>query len=59
MQKVDDYLRRSKRARDDAQHATSKQLKKTLERLGKEWSRLAEERLEVLELRLRRNKIEE
>jgi hypothetical protein len=59
MQKVDEYLRLAKKAGEDALRTTDEPLKKMLQRLAAEWARLAEERLEVLELRLRRGKIEE
>jgi hypothetical protein len=59
MQKVDEYLRRAGEARADAHAATQGALKKSLERLAAEWTLLAQERLDVLELRLKRGRIEE
>jgi hypothetical protein len=59
MQKVDEYLRRAGEARADARAATQGALKQALERLAAEWTLLAQERLEVLELRLKRGPIEE
>jgi hypothetical protein len=59
MQKVDEYRRLARKALEDASAATQGSLKKTLERLAAEWTLLAQERLDVLELRLKRGKIEE
>jgi hypothetical protein len=59
MQKVDEYRRLARKALADASAATQGPLKKTLERLAAEWTLLAQERLDVLELRLKRGKIEE
>lgn len=54
MQRVDEYISRSKNARRRAENATGT-LRQELERIAEEWEFLAKERLEFLHERLKRN----
>ena len=54
MQRVDEYIRRSKSARRRAANANGS-LRQELERIAEEWEFLAKERLEFLQERLKRN----
>ena len=54
MQRVDEYIRRSKGARRRAERAKGA-LREELERIAEEWEFLAKERLEFLQEKLKRN----
>ena len=54
MQRVDDYINRSKEARRRAERANGT-LRQELERIAEEWEFLAKERLEFLQEKLKRN----
>lgn len=54
MKRVDEYIRRSKNARQRAESATGA-LRQELERIAEEWEFLAKERLEFLQEKLKRN----
>ena len=53
MQKVDEYIRRSQAAQRNAEQATHDAHKSELRKIAEEWERLAKERLELLEARLK------
>ena len=54
MKRVDEYIRRSKSARQRADSATGA-LRQELERIADEWEFLAKERLEFLQEKLKRD----
>jgi len=54
MQRVDEYIRRAKDARQRAESAKGS-ARKELERIAEEWEFLAKERLEFLEEKLKRD----
>jgi low affinity Fe/Cu permease len=57
MQKVDEYIRRSQAAQKNAELATHEAHKSELQKIAEEWERLAKERLELLEERLKRGSL--
>lgn len=54
MQRVDEYIRRSKNARRRAERSNGT-MREELDRIADEWEFLAKERLEFLQERLKRN----
>ena len=49
MQLVDEYFRRAKAAKAEAENAPGNEFKKELRRLAEQWESLARTRLEILE----------